>query len=189
MHPDFSTIAYDAAAIPPAPKPADYPATGPAVYTAADVAHLPHVGFGAGIAPYLRGPYASMYVRSPWTVRQYAGFSTAEASNAFYRRNLAGGQKGLSVAFDLATHPGLRLGPPPRGGRRGQGRRGHRLGGGYENPVRPDSAGRNVGEHDHERGGAAGVGLLHCGGRGAGRAAREADGHHSERHSEGVYGA
>jgi methylmalonyl-CoA mutase len=106
MRPDFSTIAYDAASLKPAPKPTDYPSTGPAVYTAANVAHLPHLGFGAGIAPYLRGPYASMYVRSPWTVRQYAGFSTAEESNAFYRRNLAGGQKGLSVAFDLATHRG-----------------------------------------------------------------------------------
>jgi methylmalonyl-CoA mutase len=104
--PDFSSIAYDAASLPPAAKPADYPATGPAVYTAADAAHLPHLGFGAGIAPYLRGPYASMYTVSPWTVRQYAGFSTAEESNAFYRRNLAGGQKGLSVAFDLATHRG-----------------------------------------------------------------------------------
>ncbi|HEY0110483.1 MAG TPA: methylmalonyl-CoA mutase family protein, partial [Fibrella sp.] len=60
----------------------------------------------AGIPPYLRGPYSSMYVRQPWTIRQYAGFSTAEASNAFYRRNLAGGQKGLSVAFYLATHRG-----------------------------------------------------------------------------------
>ena len=106
MRPDFSTIPYDAAALPTPAKPADYPATGPAVYTAADAAHLPHLGFGAGIAPYLRGPYASMYVRSPWTVRQYAGFSTAEESNAFYRRNLAAGQKGLSVAFDLATHRG-----------------------------------------------------------------------------------
>jgi methylmalonyl-CoA mutase len=106
MRPDFSSIAYDAASLPPAAKPADYPATGPAVYTAADAAHLPHLGFGAGIAPYLRGPYASMYTISPWTVRQYAGFSTAEESNAFYRRNLAGGQKGLSVAFDLATHRG-----------------------------------------------------------------------------------
>jgi methylmalonyl-CoA mutase len=104
--PDFSFIAYDAASLPSAAKPADYPATGPAVYTAADAAHLPHLGFGAGIAPYLRGPYASMYTVSPWTVRQYAGFSTAEESNAFYRRNLAGGQKGLSVAFDLATHRG-----------------------------------------------------------------------------------
>jgi len=104
--PDFSSIAYDAASLPPAAKPADYPAAGPAVYTAADATHLPHLGFGAGIAPYLRGPYASMYTVSPWTVRQYAGFSTAEESNAFYRRNLAGGQKGLSVAFDLATHRG-----------------------------------------------------------------------------------
>jgi methylmalonyl-CoA mutase len=106
MRPDFSSIAYDAASLPPAAKPADYPTDGPAVYTAADAAHLPHLGFGAGIAPYLRGPYASMYTVSPWTVRQYAGFSTAEESNAFYRRNLAGGQKGLSVAFDLATHRG-----------------------------------------------------------------------------------
>jgi methylmalonyl-CoA mutase len=71
-----------------------------------DVKHLAHLNFGAGIAPFLRGPYTSMYVRNPWTIRQYAGFSTAEDSNAFYRRNLAGGQKGLSVAFDLATHRG-----------------------------------------------------------------------------------
>ncbi|HYG50299.1 MAG TPA: methylmalonyl-CoA mutase family protein, partial [Flavobacteriales bacterium] len=62
--------------------------------------------YAAGIAPYLRGPYASMYTQKPWTIRQYAGFSTAEESNAFYRRNLAAGQKGLSVAFDLATHRG-----------------------------------------------------------------------------------
>lgn len=76
------------------------------VYTAADLAELPHLGFGAGKAPFLRGPYASMYTQRPWTIRQYAGFSTAEESNAFYRRNLAAGQKGLSVAFDLATHRG-----------------------------------------------------------------------------------
>lgn len=67
---------------------------------------MEHLDFGAGVTPYLRGPYASMYVKNPWTIRQYAGFSTAEASNAFYRRNLAAGQKGLSVAFDLATHRG-----------------------------------------------------------------------------------
>ncbi|MDX1472186.1 MAG: methylmalonyl-CoA mutase, partial [Flavobacteriaceae bacterium] len=67
---------------------------------------LPHIGFAAGIPPYLRGPYSTMYVMRPWTIRQYAGFSTAEESNAFYRRNLAAGQKGLSVAFDLATHRG-----------------------------------------------------------------------------------
>ena len=71
-----------------------------------DVAGLEHVGFIAGKAPYLRGPYSTMYVQKPWTIRQYAGFSTAEDSNAFYRRNLAAGQKGLSVAFDLATHRG-----------------------------------------------------------------------------------
>ncbi len=75
-------------------------------YTAADLADLEHLGFVAGIPPFLRGPYSTMYVSQPWTVRQYAGFSTAEESNAFYRRNLAAGQKGLSVAFDLATHRG-----------------------------------------------------------------------------------
>lgn len=75
-------------------------------YTKEDIATLEHLGFGAGFAPNLRGPYATMYVRRPWTIRQYAGFSTAEESNAFYRRNLAAGQKGLSVAFDLATHRG-----------------------------------------------------------------------------------
>ncbi|MEZ5054838.1 MAG: methylmalonyl-CoA mutase family protein [Chitinophagales bacterium] len=67
---------------------------------------LAHQNFAAGIVPFLRGPYSSMYVNQPWTIRQYAGFSTAEASNAFYKRNLAQGQKGLSVAFDLATHRG-----------------------------------------------------------------------------------
>ncbi len=92
MKPDFAAIAYNAAAPAPAPE--------------TPAAHLPHLGFGAGVAPFLRGPYASMYTQNPWTVRQYAGFSTAEASNAFYRRNLAAGQKGLSVAFDLATHRG-----------------------------------------------------------------------------------
>lgn len=75
-------------------------------YTKEDSSNLEHLGFGAGFAPNLRGPYATMYVRRPWTIRQYAGFSTAEESNAFYRRNLAAGQKGLSVAFDLATHRG-----------------------------------------------------------------------------------
>jgi len=75
-------------------------------YAKEDISDLEHLSFGAGFAPYLRGPYATMYVRRPWTIRQYAGFSTAEESNAFYRRNLAAGQKGLSVAFDLATHRG-----------------------------------------------------------------------------------
>ena len=75
-------------------------------YSEEDVENLTHLDFGAGFAPNLRGPYATMYVRRPWTVRQYAGFSTAEESNAFYRRNLAAGQKGLSIAFDLPTHRG-----------------------------------------------------------------------------------
>ena len=75
-------------------------------YTPEDLQPLEHLDFGAGFAPNLRGPYATMYVRRPWTVRQYAGFSTAEESNAFYRRNLAAGQKGLSIAFDLPTHRG-----------------------------------------------------------------------------------
>ncbi len=75
-------------------------------YTKEDIKGLDHLNFIAGITPNLRGPYSTMYVRKPWTIRQYAGFSTAEDSNAFYRRNLAAGQKGLSVAFDLATHRG-----------------------------------------------------------------------------------
>lgn len=75
-------------------------------YSINDVKELNHLNFVAGIAPNLRGPYSTMYVSRPWTIRQYAGFSTAEESNAFYRRNLAAGQKGLSVAFDLATHRG-----------------------------------------------------------------------------------
>jgi methylmalonyl-CoA mutase len=75
-------------------------------YSLKDIEGLDHLKFAAGIAPNLRGPYSTMYVMRPWTIRQYAGFSTAEESNAFYRRNLAAGQKGLSVAFDLATHRG-----------------------------------------------------------------------------------
>jgi methylmalonyl-CoA mutase C-terminal domain/methylmalonyl-CoA mutase N-terminal domain len=76
------------------------------VYTAEDLQGMEHLQYAAGLAPFLRGPYSTMYAMSPWTIRQYAGFSTAEESNAFYRRNLASGQKGLSVAFDLATHRG-----------------------------------------------------------------------------------
>jgi methylmalonyl-CoA mutase len=75
-------------------------------YTEKDVENLKHLDFAAGFAPNLRGPYTTMYVRRPWTIRQYAGFSTAEESNSFYRRNLAAGQKGLSIAFDLPTHRG-----------------------------------------------------------------------------------
>ena len=76
------------------------------LYNAEDLEGMEHLNYAAGVAPFLRGPYSTMYVMRPWTIRQYAGFSTAEESNAFYRRNLASGQKGLSVAFDLATHRG-----------------------------------------------------------------------------------
>ncbi len=81
-------------------------------YSAAQLEGMEHLEYAAGIAPFLRGPYSTMYVMKPWTIRQYAGFSTAEESNAFYRRNLASGQKGLSVAFDLATHRGYNADHP-----------------------------------------------------------------------------
>src|SRR6185369_17131607 len=76
------------------------------VFTAADLPPIGELDTVPGLPPYTRGPYATMYVSKPWTIRQYAGFSTAEESNAFYKRNLAAGQAGLSVAFDLATHRG-----------------------------------------------------------------------------------
>jgi methylmalonyl-CoA mutase len=113
--PDFATIAWDGRAAPALADGTLVPAApietpeGMAVRrftTAADIAGIPAVDSYPGLPPFLRGPYPTMYVNQPWTIRQYAGFSTAEDSNAFYRRNLAAGQKGLSVAFDLATHRG-----------------------------------------------------------------------------------
>ena len=112
MKPDFKNININA--IPKSNIKADYKPDWETVehinvkpaYTAEDLEGMEHLNYAAGIAPYLRGPYSTMYVMRPWTVRQYAGFSTAEESNAFYRRNIAAGQKGLSVAFDLATHRG-----------------------------------------------------------------------------------
>jgi methylmalonyl-CoA mutase len=109
--PDFSKLSLDTEIAKAPPLPRDFWETpeGIAVrraYTAADRADLDFVDGFPGMAPFGRGPYPTMYVQQPWTIRQYAGFSTAEDSNAFYRRNLAGGQKGLSVAFDLATHRG-----------------------------------------------------------------------------------
>ena len=108
---DFSQVSYDTTV---EPNKQDTTATFTTAegielsnfYTSEDIADSEQIGFVSGFAPYLRGPYSSMYAIRPWTVRQYAGFSTAEESNAFYRRNLAAGQKGLSVAFDLATHRG-----------------------------------------------------------------------------------
>jgi methylmalonyl-CoA mutase len=113
--PDFATLDYDAAptlttrdAGPVDSATWDTPEGIPhrSLYTAADLAAVSHLGTLPGFAPFVRGPYPTMYVRQPWTIRQYAGFSTAEDSNAFYRRNLAAGQMGLSIAFDLATHRG-----------------------------------------------------------------------------------
>ncbi|MGM0705958.1 MAG: methylmalonyl-CoA mutase, partial [Bacteroidota bacterium] len=112
MRPDFAQRAYT----PPEPSDPDASAPDPwtapeqievqPAYASDDIADAKHTGYAAGIPPYLRGPYASMYTFRPWTIRQYAGFSTAEESNQFYREALASGQKGLSVAFDLATHRG-----------------------------------------------------------------------------------
>ena len=114
--PDFSTLAFAQAAMPAPPlgeapfgeapwlTPEEIPVKP--IYGAEDIADIDFVDSYPGLPPFVRGPYPTMYVNQPWTVRQYAGFSTAEDSNAFYRRNLAAGQKGLSVAFDLATHRG-----------------------------------------------------------------------------------
>src|SRR3982750_418090 len=115
MRPDFSKIDYKLR-----PQKADPVGPGEnfsvwktaeqiavkAWYTPDDLYAMEHLDFAAGVAPFLRGPYSTMYAMQPWTIRQYAGFSTPEEANAFYRRNLAAGQKGLSVAFDLATHRG-----------------------------------------------------------------------------------
>ena len=108
--PDFTKIAFadEAGLAPAAAAPWQTPEAiaVKGAYQAADLAGVAWLDSYPGIAPYLRGPYPTMYVTQPWTIRQYAGFSTAEDSNAFYRRNLAAGQKGLSIAFDLATHRG-----------------------------------------------------------------------------------
>ncbi len=117
MRPDFTAIDYKSnnrsGKLPDAQQSvSDEPCLTPeqilikSVYTKADLADCEHLNYAAGLPPFLRGPYSTMYVTRPWTIRQYAGYSTAEESNAFYRRNLASGQKGLSVAFDLATHRG-----------------------------------------------------------------------------------
>jgi len=112
MKPNFKEIKFNDFAVTDAPErqestwltPEQIPVKP--FYTADDLAGMDHLNYAAGIPPFLRGPYSVMYAMQPWTIRQYAGFSTAEESNAFYRRNLAAGQKGLSVAFDLATHRG-----------------------------------------------------------------------------------
>ena len=129
-----------------------------------------------------------MYANRPWTIRQYAGFSTAEESNAFYRRNLAAGQMGLSVAFDLATHRGYDSDHPRVVGDVGKAGRGHRLGRGHEDPLRRHPARQDVGVDDDERRGAAGAGQLRRRRRGAGRRPGAAHRDHPERHPQGVHG-
>jgi len=112
MRPNFSNIDFRDLRIPAEEKATSSPWETPehieikSSYSREDLENMEHLNYGAGLPPFLRGPYSAMYAMRPWTIRQYAGFSTAEESNAFYRRNLAAGQKGLSVAFDLATHRG-----------------------------------------------------------------------------------
>ena len=117
MRPDFSNVPFNSTKNQPQHDKAKTTSEQPSwmtseqievkpVYTQEDLQGMEHLNYAAGIPPFLRGPYSTMYVMRPWTIRQYAGFSTAEESNAFYRRNLAAGQKGLSIAFDLATHRG-----------------------------------------------------------------------------------
>ena len=158
------------------------------LYTAADLEGMEHIESLPGFAPFVRGPRATMYAGRPWTLRQYAGFSTAEESNAFYRRNLEAGQTGPVDRVRPRHPPRLRLRPSPGHRRRGQGGRGHRFGRGHEDPVRRDPAGAHVGVDDHERCGAAGDGDVHRGGGGAGGGAERADRHRPERHPQGVHG-
>ena len=110
--PDFSALDFDSVTVAPAVDPVIPGWDTPegiriqALYTAADLEKLEHLDTLPGFFPFVRGPRATMYANRAWTIRQYGGFSTAEETNAFFRRNLAGGQQGLSVAFDLATHRG-----------------------------------------------------------------------------------
>ena len=145
----------------------------PPLYTAADTAGLDFLRTWPGLPPFLRGPYPTMYTTQPWTIRQYAGFSTAEDSNAFYRRNLAAGQKGLSVAFDLATHRGYDSDHPRVAGDVGMAGVAIDSILDMRDPVRRHPARPDERVDDHERRGAAGAGALHRRRRGAGRAGRQ----------------
>ena len=153
--PNFASI--DFAAVTPMALPAGASWLTPEgiavkpVYAPNDIEGLDFLHTFPGIPPYLRGPYPTMYVTQPWTIRQYAGFSTAEDSNAFYRRNLAAGQKGLSVAFDLATHRGYDSDHARVSGDVGMA------------GVAIDSARSDLGIDDDERRGATGARTLHRG--------------------------
>ena len=158
-------------------------------YGAADRDGLDFVASFPGLPPYLRGPYPTMYVTQPWTIRQYAGFSTAEDSNAFYRRNLAAGQKGLSVAFDLATHRGYDSDHPRVAGDVGMA--GVAINSIYDmrSLFSGHSARRNERVDDDERRRSSGARALHRRRRGTGREAGAALGHHPERHPQRIHGA
>ena len=158
-------------------------------YGEADLAGLDFLDTFPGKPPFLRGPYPAMYAAQPWTIRQYAGFSTAEDSNAFYRRNLAAGQKGPLHRLRSRHPPRLRQRSSARVGRRRHGGRRHRLDLRHahavlRHPARPDER-----VDDHERRGAAGAGALYRRRRGTGRAAGEAVGHDPERHPQRIHGA
>ncbi len=197
--PDFTTIALDG----PTPVSTGVAHSGMAaatfttpegiavkpVYSAADTAGLDFLDGYPGIAPFLRGPYPTMYVTQPWTIRQYAGFSTAEDSNAFYRRNIAAGQKGLSVAFDLATHRGYDSDHPRVKGDVGMA--GVAIDSIYDMRTLFDGIdlSRDVRLDDHERRRAADPGAIHRRGRGAGGAGRKTVRHDPERHPQRVHGA
>ena len=139
--------------------------------------------------PYVRGPYPTMYPGRPWTIRQYAGFSTAKDSNTFYKRGIAAGQKGLSVAFDLATHRGYDSDHPRVAGDVGMGRRRHRFDPRHARTFCRHRPRPHQRLHDDERCRSAGARPLHRHCRGAGCARRESDRHHPERHPQGIHGA
>ena len=142
------------------------------VYTKKDLEGLEHLNYVSGIPPFLRGPYSAMYPLRPWTIRQYAGFSTAAESNAFYRRNLAiGSERSVCGVSTSPTHRGYDAGPRARGRRRRQGRRVHLLVGGHESAFRGYSSEQDVRLHDDERRRAPRAGLLHQRRTGTGRTA------------------
>ena len=140
------------------------------VYTAEDLEEISWSDSLPGFPPYIGGPKATMYAGRPWTVRQYAGFSTAEESNAFYRRTSKAARRGLSVAFDLATHRGYDSDHPAVVGDVGKAGVAIDSRRGYEDPLRRHPARSDERVDDHERRGAADAGALRRGGRGAGRA-------------------
>ncbi len=155
------------------------------LYTASDLEELDTVDTLAGLAPYLRGPTATMYTNRAWTIRQYAGFATAKESNEFYRKNLAAGQTGLSVAFDLATHRGYDSDHPRVSG--DVGKAGVAIDSVEDMKILFDQIPwKKFRLHDHERRGAADPGGLHCGGRGTGSRAETSYRYHSERHPQRI---